>query len=127
MKILGFGAPTPASDIASGTSSHIATVTATASASIGEAIATVPINNDANTSSKADIEISDKSDDFETDISTPVVTRVYPPSKPHHGSGRQAEPLTRLRDELRNGVDRSISSELYYYMMSVVERVLNEV
>ena len=119
--------PTPASDIASGTSSHIATVTATASASIGEAIATVPINNDANTSSKADIEISDKSDDFETDISTHVVTRVYPPSKPHHGSGRQAEPLTRLRDELRNGVDRSISSELYYYMMSVVERVLNEV
>ena len=34
------------------------------------------------------------------------IPRVYPPSKPHHGSGRQAEPLTRLRDELRKGVDR---------------------
>ena len=34
------------------------------------------------------------------------IPRVYPPSKPHHGSGRQAEPLIRLRDELRKGVDR---------------------
>ena len=32
--------------------------------------------------------------------------RTYPAPKPHQGSGRQAEPLLRLRDELRKGVDR---------------------
>jgi hypothetical protein len=32
--------------------------------------------------------------------------RTYPPPKPHQGSGRQAEPLLRLREELRKGVDR---------------------
>ena len=39
-------------------------------------------------------------------ITPGVAPRVYPPSKPHHGSGRQIEPLLRLRDELRKGVDR---------------------
>ena len=38
--------------------------------------------------------------------SIPVGPRVYPPSKPHQGSGRQAESLVRLKEELRNGVDR---------------------
>lgn len=41
-----------------------------------------------------------------SDGSIPVGPRVYPPSKPHQGSGRQAESLVRLKEELRNGVDR---------------------
>jgi hypothetical protein len=36
----------------------------------------------------------------------PVGPRTYPPSKPHHGSGRQLESLAKVRDELRKGVDR---------------------
>jgi hypothetical protein len=36
----------------------------------------------------------------------PVGPRTYPPSKPHHGSGRQLESLVKVRDELRKGVDR---------------------
>jgi hypothetical protein len=36
----------------------------------------------------------------------PVGPRTYPPSKPHHGSGRQSESLAKVRDELRKGVDR---------------------
>lgn len=38
--------------------------------------------------------------------SIPLGPRVYPPSKPHQGSGRQAESLVKLKQELRNGVDR---------------------
>ena len=38
--------------------------------------------------------------------SVPMGPRVYPPSKPHQGSGRQAESLVKLKEELRNGVDR---------------------
>lgn len=38
--------------------------------------------------------------------SNPLGPRVYPPSKPHQGSGRQAESLVKLKEELRNGVDR---------------------
>lgn len=41
-----------------------------------------------------------------SDASIPVGPRVYPPSKPHQGSGRQVESLVRLKEELRNGVDR---------------------
>ena len=36
----------------------------------------------------------------------PTGPRTYPPSKPHHGSGRQVESLIKVRDELRKGVDR---------------------
>lgn len=35
-----------------------------------------------------------------------VGPRTYPPSKPHHGSGRQVDSLIKVRDELRKGVDR---------------------
>ena len=102
VKRLGFGAPMPAIDISSGSSSDMSIT----NASIDLATATVPMDDDTNTYSKADIEISDECNDIEADISTPVVPRVYPPSKPHHGSGRQAEPLMRVRDELRKGVGR---------------------
>jgi hypothetical protein len=37
-----------------------------------------------------------------------IIPRVYPPSKPHQGSGRQAEPLIKLRSDLRQGVDSLI-------------------
>ena len=41
-----------------------------------------------------------------SESSNPLGPRVYPPSKPHQGSGRQAESLVKLKEELRNGVDR---------------------
>lgn len=50
--------------------------------------------------------LSDTAVDGDSARPIQVGPRTYPPSKPHHGSGRQADSLLKVRDELRKGVDR---------------------
>ena len=68
-------------------------------------------DNKSNDNNNERITVNDNvnllSDPVPVSVPVPVIVpRVYPPSKPHHGSGRQTEPLNKLRDELRKGVDR---------------------
>ena len=84
-------------DIAS--SSATETVSSTAAAADGSAVVVAVAVDSTNGLESSTSTISSEG-------SNPLGPRVYPPSKPHQGSGRQAESLVKLKEELRNGVDR---------------------
>ena len=96
MQVKGFGVPADATSTTTDALIDTADQSAEATRSLGDV---------SDSSVTADEGLS-TSDALLKSTTSSVGPRTYPPPKPHQGSGRQAEPLLRLREELRKGVDR---------------------
>lgn len=100
VQVKGFGVPV---DATSTTSDAIIDATETNTADQSSAASSTPGDEDDSVLAEEGLTTGDALLKSTIPSSGP---RTYPPPKPHQGSGRQAEPLLRLREELRKGVDR---------------------